>query len=522
QRILRILRDKLGTASSDRPLLAVVAGGTNVGKSTVCNLLAGMQVSTVSALARKTRSPVVCGAAPGDRSLLPGVRSMRVVGEAGSAEVDEPTVFITETPFPPTGCLLIDSPDMDSDYLPNQLWAWRLLDAADAVVLVVTPEKYHDAAVSDFLVEAAMLGRALVGVMNKSESAEAFEDFVRMVWRPVAADAPVVEIPRRLDLSGEGAPLREIVEGWCARARQIKAASLDGSARVLGRELEALTDLAAREQRWLAELHEGIGTALDEALHSYRRQISGERFEELDRVFRRLMREFRIPVVDDFYDGVRSVTTILAGRIRGLLGGSGDDKKAVQREREHQRIADVCQGLVVSLSRQMDAVPLALRSQSGPWRAAVPQCPDRAHLGSFLASAEHDVERWVADESAAIARTIGSKPGVRRSLVAMKSSLQIGAGVLGVVLTGGLDMSDLAIAPVVERLTAFLLERGLGYPYFARSRSRLMAVRTEALKRYLEALVSPLRAAIPQSDPELVRLLQQAATQVPGARELLQ
>ncbi len=49
---------------------------------------------------------------------------------------------------------------------------------------------------------------------------------------------------------------------------------------------------------------------------------------------------------------------------------------------------------------------------------------------------------------------------------------------------------DLAVVPFVERLTAFLLERGLGYPYFRRCRTRLLDVREASLRRFLDGLAA--------------------------------
>jgi len=494
-----------------------------VGKSTVCNLLVRETVSAVSALARGTKTPVICGSDATITQLgvfLPGVRAVRSQGVVGLASFDQPTVVVAPTGFPPCGCLLIDSPDMDSDHAPNRVWAERLLRAADAVILVTTPEKYHDAAVGDFLRRAVALGRSLAAVMNKSDSVEALQDFAQSVWQPMAAEAALIVIPRRPDLGDEADPLRRVIEGWTAHAVEVKATALGGSAHAVRSDLQRLARLVDEEHRWLADLHGGIDACIEDAVRGYRQEVSAERFEELDRVFSRLLQEFRIPVIDDFYDGVRSLGAAVAGHIGRVLGAAGDHGRAVRLERERRRVSGVCRGLAVELSRRVEGVPVALRASAQGWRAAVPQCAERTLVDGFLASTERDVEQWVAEESAAVARTIGSKPTLRRTLVTVKSVLQVGAGVLGGVLTGGLGVSDLALVPVVERLTALLLERGLGYPYFRRCRARLLDAREASLRRFLRSQAEALHQAIPRPEPDVVGRLQEAASRVPGA-ELL-
>ena len=61
-RILGLYRDKIVQELKVlRPLVTVVSGGTNVGKSTLVNGLTTEEVTTVSVLARGTKTPVICG-----------------------------------------------------------------------------------------------------------------------------------------------------------------------------------------------------------------------------------------------------------------------------------------------------------------------------------------------------------------------------------------------------------------------------------------------------------------------------
>lgn len=520
---LEVLRTKLAVASAARPLVVVVAGGTNVGKSTVFNLLVGEAVSAVSALARGTKTPVLCGGGAtlsGLPAFLPGVETVRAAGIVGSEAFDHPAVIAVEAAFPPEGCLLIDSPDMDSDHAPNRAWAMRLLHAADGVVLVTTPEKYHDAVVADFLRSAAALGRTLAAVMNKADSAEALRDFVDAVWRPIAGAAPTLAIPRSISLSHEADSYRDLIREWNVGAPRIKGRALAGSTRALRAHLHHLAKLADEERRWLTDLHRGIDAAVDDAARLYRRRLAGERFEELDLVFRRLLREFRIPVLDDFYDGVRTIGAAFTKGARRVLGGGDGPLATARQERHRHLIADVCGAFAVDVGRLIEGVPSQLKATAAQWRETLPPFPDERHVDAYVAETKGDVERWVAEESAIIARTIGAHPGLRGFAVAVKSTLQIGAGVAGAILTGGINISDLAVLPLAERLTAFLLERGLGYPYFLRCRARLLDVREAGLRRFLNRRAEPLRRSIPVPDRVMAERLEEAASGLPGVEEM--
>jgi hypothetical protein len=141
----------------------------------------------------------------------------------------------------------------------------------------------------------------------------------------------------------------------------------------------------------------------------------------------------------------------------------------------------------------------------------------------YLDDVDDAVQGWIREETLGITKRLRDKPGFRNFVIGVKAMIQLGSGVAGALLTGGIHPSDLAVIPAVERMTAFLIDRGLGYSYFARCRARLLTVRGAVLSSFLHSrLVAPVRAAIPPGEPESARRLAQAVDAIPNPEDLVQ
>jgi len=203
-RLINLLQDKLEPeAGMDLPLVLIISGGTNVGKSSLMNWILGEEVSAVSNLARGTKTPVICGRKHDlDRLTTEwceaGIKIITASDLSTSLQENSQfKVVAKETSgFPPDGCLMVDSPDFDSTHLGNQIWSRKLLFACDALLLTVTPEKYNDEAVVNFLESARQMQRSVIAVFNKNESDEAFIDFKQSLPMKTGSEIPVFTIPR--------------------------------------------------------------------------------------------------------------------------------------------------------------------------------------------------------------------------------------------------------------------------------------------------------------------------------------
>ncbi|MCM2414038.1 GTP-binding protein [Streptomyces sp. RKAG290] len=127
---------------SSRHTVVAVAGASGSGKSTLFNSLAGAQISEAGLRRPTTSSPIACSWTDGaagllDRLAIPG-RLRRRPQQSGS-RADEAL----------QGLVLVDLPDHDSAAAGHRAQVDRVLALVDAVIWVVDPEKYADAALHE-------------------------------------------------------------------------------------------------------------------------------------------------------------------------------------------------------------------------------------------------------------------------------------------------------------------------------------------------------------------------------------
>ncbi|MFE6662799.1 GTP-binding protein [Streptomyces sp. NPDC057697] len=127
---------------SSRHTVVAIAGATGSGKSTLFNALAGAQISDTGLRRPTTAAPLACSWTDGaagllDRLAIPG--RLRRRPQQGAADTDEAL----------QGLVLVDLPDHDSAATEHREQVDRVLALVDAVIWVVDPEKYADAALHE-------------------------------------------------------------------------------------------------------------------------------------------------------------------------------------------------------------------------------------------------------------------------------------------------------------------------------------------------------------------------------------
>ncbi|MEU8703614.1 GTPase [Streptomyces sp. NPDC048565] len=127
---------------SSRHTVVAIAGATGSGKSTLFNALAGVQISDTGLRRPTTSAPIACSWTDGaagllDRLAIPGRLRRRPV--QGGTATDEAL----------QGLVLVDLPDHDSAATGHREQVDRVLGLVDAVIWVVDPEKYADAALHE-------------------------------------------------------------------------------------------------------------------------------------------------------------------------------------------------------------------------------------------------------------------------------------------------------------------------------------------------------------------------------------
>ncbi|MFF1923521.1 GTPase [Streptomyces sp. NPDC058221] len=127
---------------SSRHTVVAIAGASGSGKSTLFNSLAGAQISESGLRRPTTAAPIACSWTDGaagllDRLAIPG--RLRRRPQPSGAGADEAL----------QGLVLVDLPDHDSAAAGHRDQVDRVLALVDAVVWVVDPEKYADAALHE-------------------------------------------------------------------------------------------------------------------------------------------------------------------------------------------------------------------------------------------------------------------------------------------------------------------------------------------------------------------------------------
>ena len=163
-------------------LVAAVAGGTNTGKSTIFNLLAGAELSPVRATAAATCRPLLVGnqhrfdqGVAGN--LVPGLKARYQANDTDPIDRSAPedTLFMKACEDLPDHIVLLDVPDVDSIDMVNWDVAENIQAVCDVLVAVLTGEKYQDDQVIAYFRQAAESGRVILPLMNKANAAQDFE-----------------------------------------------------------------------------------------------------------------------------------------------------------------------------------------------------------------------------------------------------------------------------------------------------------------------------------------------------------
>ena len=227
--------------------VVALAGSTGVGKSSLFNALARMELSPAGHLRPTTGQAYACiwderGADPllGWLGVAPHRRFMRF------------SPLDAEREATLRGLVLLDLPDMDSLAVGNRAEADRLVGIADRVVWVLDPQKYADASVHEqYLRHMGALRDVTVVVFNQSDrlspedAGRCRADLARLVEADGLAGVPVIATSTA---TGAGIDeLRALLEQAVAD-RNAATARLDAELAEVVASLEALTPVPGPDE----------------------------------------------------------------------------------------------------------------------------------------------------------------------------------------------------------------------------------------------------------------------------------
>ncbi len=253
------------------PAVAVVAGSTGSGKSTLVNALVGAESTQTGVLRPTTMRPHVFHH-PGDVELLTTVVQDAEIGESDQV---------------PRGLVIVDSPDVDSLVGANRDTARALLDAADLWIFVTTAARYGDAVPWELLRSGAERGAAIAVVLNRvtaDVAAHVRRDLVERLRRDGLENLPLFVIPE-VEGSAEQLP-RDVAQGlgrWLdsvgeSHAHELVERTMEGSVQTLKEWLERLAmlmdDQAASIKRVRADVRRAAARTAQDAGEFWFREIA--------------------------------------------------------------------------------------------------------------------------------------------------------------------------------------------------------------------------------------------------------
>jgi hypothetical protein len=179
--------------SEGRPPIVAILGGTGTGKSTLVNRLLNSDVSAASFRRTHTAGAIAVAADP--RRQLPvewlGVPHETKPDRPARGEADRLLVVVHDAELT-RKATLVDTPDLDGDQPLHHAQADRAFRWAEAVVFLVTPEKYQMTELVPYYRLAKRYGVPALLVMNKVEQQQVVDDYQTRL----AGGATVYAIPR--------------------------------------------------------------------------------------------------------------------------------------------------------------------------------------------------------------------------------------------------------------------------------------------------------------------------------------
>jgi GTPase SAR1 family protein len=506
-----------------RPPQVAVMGPTQVGKSTVVNLLLGRRTAEVSPLAGFTIHPQGFALPPQGTDLawiapfFPGWECVESAAP-GRDKLDCYSLrgLSGDTPGIPPGTVVWDTPDFDSFRAHSyQRGVLEVAALADVIVLVVSREKYADLSVWKTLKLLEPLERPMVVCLNKTGE-DAREVLVAALrtrlaeLTPRAATIEVIAMPYcpGIDKLVTTAPPREAAELRAALQRTLAGSDRSrraaGVQRLLQQHWTTWMEPVRAELEATGKWEHSVDTAIGQALEAYRDEFleHPQRFDTFRLAILELLQLLELPGLAKSLSRIRQALTwparqllgsrhlrTLTGRLRGRVSHDLPGEELVLR--------DLLEQLLTSLSRDALRRGAAQAPDTAFWQALGLRLAERHEelTAQFAAAAHHHHLAFQAEiERAAreLYENLQQKPALLNALRAARLTTDA-AGVALALKTGGVGLNDLLFAPAMVSLTSMLTEGALG-SYMTHVAGRLKQRQYAAVEQQI--FDNPVREAL--------------------------
>ncbi len=185
----------LSRTGADKPIVAII-GGTGTGKSTLVNRLLETPDELTATSFRRT---FTAGPIAITKESLPGgfARLIHVDAEESPARGKPDRVAIVRSDRPILDHVtLIDTPDIDGELTDHHAAADRAFRWADAVVFLVSPEKYQMPELQPYYRLAMRYRLPSLFVMNKADEQAVVDDYAKLLTRSGVTDPIVLAVAR--------------------------------------------------------------------------------------------------------------------------------------------------------------------------------------------------------------------------------------------------------------------------------------------------------------------------------------
>ena len=506
-----------------RPPQVAVMGPTQVGKSTVVNLLLGRCTAEVSPLAGFTIHPQGFALPPQESRLtwiapfFPGWERLDDT-DLSRDRLDCYTLrrLTGDTAGMNPGTVVWDTPDFDSFRAHSyQRGVLEIAALADAIVLVVSREKYADLSVWKTLQLLEPLQRALVVCLNKT--GEDARDVLVAALRtrlaeltPRAGAIEVIAMPYcpGIDDLVTTAPPREAAELRAALQRALtnddRSRRAAGVHRLLQQHWTVWMEPVRAELEAAGAWEQSIDAAIGQALDAYRDEFleHPQRFDTFRLAILELLQLLELPGLARALTRIRQTLTwparqLLDSRRLKTLTGRLRGRAAHDLPGEELVLRDLLEHLLTSLSRDALRRGTPQAADTAFWQALGLRLAERhaALTAQFAAAAHrHHLAFQSEIESAAhdLYENLQQKPALLNTLRAARLTTDA-AGIALALKTGGVGLNDLLFAPAMVSLTSILTEGALG-SYMTHVAGRLKQRQYAAVER--DIFNGPVRDAL--------------------------